>query len=198
MRLCRRNAASYVRPERCVSRRRSDAPHCRPPASSPGRPDRIGVSQGHSAGRPEFFYKYSVLSIELTKPRRAYEHHRFRHLAQRRRSASLATFLIDPPRLHREDVGRRFVSLGRPRCGAERDLPAHRVGNLQAESAAGSAGDGLLVVFVVDDIDTEYADCRARGADRHAIEPRSGASATSRRPIRTASSCTRPVGVPTR
>lgn len=53
--------------------------------------------------------------------------------------------------LTREDVGFNLIYL---RTGLETFKPSHR---------AGSAGDGLLVVFVVDDIDAEYERLRAEG-----------------------------------
>ncbi|MBF6316005.1 VOC family protein [Nocardia cyriacigeorgica] len=53
--------------------------------------------------------------------------------------------------LAREDAGMNLIYL---RTGLKSFKPA---------SAAGSAGDGLLVVFVVDDIDTEYARLRSEG-----------------------------------
>ena len=56
-----------------------------------------------------------------------------------------------------------FVSLDRPDAGLS--LVFLRIGlkTFKPESAAGNAGDGLLVVFVVDDIDTEYARLQAEG-----------------------------------
>ncbi|MFQ6393686.1 VOC family protein [Nocardia sp. KC 131] len=56
-----------------------------------------------------------------------------------------------------------FVSLDRPDAGLS--LIFLRIGlkTFKPESAAGSAGDGLLVVFVVDDIDAEYARLQAEG-----------------------------------
>lgn len=53
--------------------------------------------------------------------------------------------------LAREDAGMNLIYL---RTGLKSFKPA---------SAAGSAGQGLLVVFVVDDIDTEYARLRSEG-----------------------------------
>ncbi|MBF6098802.1 VOC family protein [Nocardia cyriacigeorgica] len=53
--------------------------------------------------------------------------------------------------LAREDAGMNLIYL---RTGLKSFKPA---------SAAGSAGDGLLIVFVVDDIDTEYARLRSEG-----------------------------------
>ncbi|MBF6085621.1 VOC family protein [Nocardia cyriacigeorgica] len=53
--------------------------------------------------------------------------------------------------LAREDAGMNLIYL---RTGLKSFKPA---------GAAGSAGDGLLVVFVVDDIDTEYARLRSEG-----------------------------------
>jgi catechol 2,3-dioxygenase-like lactoylglutathione lyase family enzyme len=56
-----------------------------------------------------------------------------------------------------------FVSLDRPDAGLS--LIFLRIGlkTFKPESAAGGAGDGLLVVFVVDDIDAEYARLQAEG-----------------------------------
>ncbi|TLF75176.1 VOC family protein [Nocardia cyriacigeorgica] len=53
--------------------------------------------------------------------------------------------------LAREDAGMNLIYL---RTGLKSFKPA---------SAAGSAGQGLLVVFVVDDIDTEYARLQSEG-----------------------------------
>ncbi|TLG13847.1 glyoxalase [Nocardia cyriacigeorgica] len=53
--------------------------------------------------------------------------------------------------LAREDAGMNLIYL---RTGLKSFKPA---------SAAGSAGQGLLVVFVVDDIDTEYARVQSEG-----------------------------------
>ncbi len=55
--------------------------------------------------------------------------------------------------LAREDAGFNLIFL---RTGLGTFKPAHR---------SGVAGDGLLVVFVVDDIDAEYARVLAQGAN---------------------------------
>ncbi|MFD0365250.1 VOC family protein [Nocardia sp. GCM10030253] len=56
-----------------------------------------------------------------------------------------------------------FVSLDRPDAGLNLIFLRTGLETFKPMSAAGSASDGLLVVFVVDDIDTEYARLQAEG-----------------------------------
>ncbi|MBF6452906.1 VOC family protein [Nocardia cyriacigeorgica] len=56
-----------------------------------------------------------------------------------------------------------FVSLARDDAGMSLIYLRTGLKSFKPASAAGSAGDGLLVVFVVDDIDTEYARLRSEG-----------------------------------
>ncbi|MCP2291475.1 VOC family protein [Nocardia amikacinitolerans] len=56
-----------------------------------------------------------------------------------------------------------FVSLERPDAGMNLIYLRTGLKSFKPARAAGSAGDGLLVVFVVDDIDAEYARLRGEG-----------------------------------
>ncbi|WP_406233919.1 VOC family protein [Nocardia sp. NBC_01009] len=56
-----------------------------------------------------------------------------------------------------------FVSLDRPDAGLNLIFLRTGLETFKPKSAAGHAGDGLLVVFVVDDIDAEYARLQAEG-----------------------------------
>ncbi|WP_431957814.1 VOC family protein [Nocardia lijiangensis] len=56
-----------------------------------------------------------------------------------------------------------FVSLERPDAGMSLIYLRTGLSTFKPASAAGSAGDGLLVVFVVDDIDAEYARLQGEG-----------------------------------
>ncbi|WP_028478271.1 VOC family protein [Nocardia sp. CNY236] len=56
-----------------------------------------------------------------------------------------------------------FVSLARADAGMAVIYLRTGLATFKPKSAAGSAGDGVLVVFVVDDIDSEYARLRAEG-----------------------------------
>ncbi|MBF6437336.1 VOC family protein [Nocardia cyriacigeorgica] len=56
-----------------------------------------------------------------------------------------------------------FVSLARDDAGMSLIYLRTGLKSFKPASAAGSAGEGLLVVFVVDDIDTEYARLRSEG-----------------------------------
>ncbi|WP_063130359.1 VOC family protein [Nocardia fusca] len=57
-----------------------------------------------------------------------------------------------------------FVSLAHPEAGMNLIYLRTGLSTFKPERAAGSAGDGLLVVFVVADIDTEYARLQKGGA----------------------------------
>ena len=56
-----------------------------------------------------------------------------------------------------------FVSLSRPDAGFNVIFLRTGLGTFQPARIAGSAGEGLLVVFVVDAIDDEYARLQAEG-----------------------------------
>ena len=63
-----------------------------------------------------------------------------------------------------EAMERRRLRLPRPPGRRlQPDLPAHRAAHLQAGAAARAAADGLLVAFVVEDVDGEYARLQAEG-----------------------------------
>ena len=57
-----------------------------------------------------------------------------------------------------------FVSLVHPDAGVNLIYLRTGLSTFKPERAAGAAGDGLLVVFVVADIDTEYDRLRGAGA----------------------------------
>ncbi|WP_328388915.1 VOC family protein [Nocardia sp. NBC_00416] len=57
-----------------------------------------------------------------------------------------------------------FISLAHPDSGMNLIYLRTGLSTFKPERAAGAAGDGLLVVFVVDEIDAEYARLRAAGA----------------------------------
>ncbi|CCF65828.1 glyoxalase [Nocardia cyriacigeorgica] len=56
-----------------------------------------------------------------------------------------------------------FVSLARDDAGMNLIYLRTGLKSFKPASAAGSAGEGLLVVFVVDDIDTEYVRLQSEG-----------------------------------
>lgn len=56
-----------------------------------------------------------------------------------------------------------FVSLARDDAGMNLIYLRTGLKSFKPASAAGSAGEGLLVVFVVDDIDTEYVRLKSEG-----------------------------------
>ena len=67
-------------------------------------------------------------------------------------------------RLRRGDARRGRVRLALPAGRRlQPDLPAHRAAQLQARAPAGAGRHGLLVAFVVEDVDGEYARLRAAG-----------------------------------
>ncbi|MGW0173144.1 VOC family protein [Rhodococcus sp. NPDC003322] len=57
-----------------------------------------------------------------------------------------------------------FVSLAHPAAGVNVIFLRTGLGTFKPASIAGSAGQGLLIVFVVDDIDAEFARIAAAGA----------------------------------
>lgn len=56
-----------------------------------------------------------------------------------------------------------FISLGHPEAKVNLIYLRTGLSTFKPARIAGPAGEGLLVVFVVDDIDTEYARLRAAG-----------------------------------
>ncbi|MGK8485494.1 VOC family protein [Nocardia asiatica] len=74
-----------------------------------------------------------------------------------------AKFLIDHLGFEEKMSADGFVSLERDDAGLNVIYLRTGLGSFKPKSAAGSAGEGLLVVFVVDDIDTEYARLREEG-----------------------------------
>ncbi|MFD7843556.1 VOC family protein [Nocardia sp. NPDC059764] len=56
-----------------------------------------------------------------------------------------------------------FVNLTRPDAGFDVIYLRTGLGSFKPDRIAGSAGQGLLVVFVVDDIDAEYARVQGEG-----------------------------------
>ncbi|WP_431971254.1 VOC family protein [Nocardia sp. bgisy134] len=75
-----------------------------------------------------------------------------------------AKFVIDHLGFTEKMSADGFVSLERPDAGMNLIYLRTGLPTFKPTSAAGSAGDGLLVVFVVDDIDAEYARLRGEGA----------------------------------
>ncbi|MBF6211250.1 VOC family protein [Nocardia puris] len=80
-----------------------------------------------------------------------------------------ARFLIDHLGFSELMSADGFVSLGHPEAGMS--IVYLRVGlsTFKPASAAGPAGDGLLVAFTVEDIDAEYE--RLRGAGVEIVTP---------------------------
>ncbi|WP_330233344.1 VOC family protein [Nocardia sp. NBC_00508] len=74
-----------------------------------------------------------------------------------------AKFLIDHLGFEEKMSADGFVSLERPDAGMNVIYLRTGLATFKPASAAGSAGEGLLVVFVVDDIDAEYARLQAEG-----------------------------------
>ena len=58
-----------------------------------------------------------------------------------------------------------FVSLSRPDAGFNLIFLRTGLGTFKPASHAGSAGPGLLIVFVVDDVDAEYERLRGEGVE---------------------------------
>ncbi|GEM29963.1 VOC family protein [Nocardia neocaledoniensis] len=73
-----------------------------------------------------------------------------------------ARFLIDHLGFTEQMAADGFVSLARPDAGMNVIFLRTGLGTFKPARIAGSAGDGTLVVFTVDDIDAEYE--RLRGA----------------------------------
>lgn len=57
-----------------------------------------------------------------------------------------------------------FVSLSHPEAGMNVVFLRTGLGSFKPESIAGPAGQGMLVAFVVDDVDAEFERIRAAGA----------------------------------
>lgn len=57
-----------------------------------------------------------------------------------------------------------FVSLQHPTAGVNIVFLATGLGTFKPAEIAGAAGQGLLIAFVVDDLDTEFARIEADGA----------------------------------
>ncbi|MFI9401821.1 VOC family protein [Nocardia sp. NPDC052316] len=74
-----------------------------------------------------------------------------------------AKFLIDHLGFTEKMSADGFVSLDRPDAGLNVIFLRTGLASFKPKSAAGSAGEGLLVVFVVDDIDAEYARLQGEG-----------------------------------
>ncbi|MET9212230.1 MULTISPECIES: VOC family protein [unclassified Nocardia] len=74
-----------------------------------------------------------------------------------------ATFLIDHLGFTEQMAADGFVSLQRPDAGMNVIYLRTGLSTFKPARIAGSAGDGTLVVFVVDDIDAEYERLRAAG-----------------------------------
>ncbi|MEU2255616.1 VOC family protein [Nocardia xishanensis] len=74
-----------------------------------------------------------------------------------------AKFVIDHLGFTEKMSADGFVSLERPDAGMNLIYLRTGLPTFKPASAAGSAGDGLLVVFVVEDIDAEYARLQAEG-----------------------------------
>ncbi|WP_280261837.1 VOC family protein [Nocardia abscessus] len=74
-----------------------------------------------------------------------------------------AKFLIDHLGFEEKMSADGFVSLDRSDAGLNVIYLRTGLASFKPKSAAGSAGEGLLVVFVVDDIDAEYARLQGEG-----------------------------------
>ncbi|MEV0058838.1 VOC family protein [Nocardia sp. NPDC050718] len=74
-----------------------------------------------------------------------------------------ATFLIDHLGFTEQMAADGFVSLQRPDAGMNVIYLRTGLSTFKPARIAGSAGDGTLVVFVVDDIDAEYERLRTAG-----------------------------------
>ncbi|MBF6137538.1 VOC family protein [Nocardia otitidiscaviarum] len=76
-----------------------------------------------------------------------------------------ARFLIDHFGFTEEMSAEGFVSLNRPDAGFNIIYLRTGLSTFKPERIAGSAGQGLLVAFVVDDIDAEYERVRGEGVE---------------------------------
>ncbi|MBF6473065.1 MULTISPECIES: VOC family protein [Nocardia] len=74
-----------------------------------------------------------------------------------------AKFLIDHLGFEEKMSADGFVSLDRDDAGLNVVYLRTGLASFKPKSAAGSAGEGLLVAFVVDDIDAEYARLQGEG-----------------------------------
>ncbi|MBF6225036.1 VOC family protein [Nocardia abscessus] len=74
-----------------------------------------------------------------------------------------AKFLIDHLGFEEKMSADGFVSLDRSDAGLNIIYLRTGLASFEPKSAAGSAGEGLLVVFVVDDIDAEYTRLQGEG-----------------------------------
>ncbi|MEV0295589.1 VOC family protein [Nocardia sp. NPDC050710] len=74
-----------------------------------------------------------------------------------------ARFLVDHLGFAEKMSADGFVSLEREDAGINVIYLRTGLATFKPQSRAGSAGEGLLVVFVVDDIDAEYARLRDEG-----------------------------------
>ncbi|MEC3919688.1 VOC family protein [Nocardia sp. CDC160] len=74
-----------------------------------------------------------------------------------------AKFLIDHFGFTEKMSADGFVNLTREDAGFDVIYLRTGLGSFKPERIAGSAGEGLLVVFVVDDIDAEHERVRAEG-----------------------------------
>ncbi|MBF6218813.1 VOC family protein [Nocardia abscessus] len=74
-----------------------------------------------------------------------------------------AKFLIDHLGFEEKMSADGFVSLGRSDAGLNVVYLRTGLASFKPKSVAGSAGEGLLVAFVVDDIDAEYARLQGEG-----------------------------------
>lgn len=77
--------------------------------------------------------------------------------------ATSARFLIDHFGFTEKMSADGFVNLTRPDAGFDVIYLRTGLGSFKPDRIAGSADQGLLVVFVVDDIDAEYARVRGEG-----------------------------------
>ncbi|WP_282776868.1 VOC family protein [Nocardia sp. CC201C] len=76
-----------------------------------------------------------------------------------------ARFLIDHFGFAEEMSAEGFVSLSRPDAGFNIIYLRTGLSTFKPERIAGSASQGLLVAFVVDDIDAEYERVRGEGVE---------------------------------
>ncbi|NEW50067.1 glyoxalase [Nocardia cyriacigeorgica] len=74
-----------------------------------------------------------------------------------------AKFVIDHLGFAEQMSADGFVSLAHPDAGMNIVFLRTGLKSFKPASAAGSAGDGLLVAFVVEDIDAEYARVQSEG-----------------------------------
>ncbi|UGT58119.1 VOC family protein [Nocardia asteroides] len=74
-----------------------------------------------------------------------------------------ARFLVDHLGFTEQMAADGFVSLARPDAGMNVIFLRTGLGTFKPARIAGSAGDGTLVVFTVEDIDAEYERLRAAG-----------------------------------